>query len=57
MLEGVRDYAILMLSAEGRVMTWNTGPQAMQGYRAQDVIGQSVLALLYRGRSGDPKAL
>ncbi|MGZ8405177.1 MAG: PAS domain-containing sensor histidine kinase [Nitrospira sp.] len=40
-LEGVRDYAILMLSPEGRILTWNAGAQAMKGYRAQDIIGQS----------------
>ena len=39
-LEGVRDYAILMLSAEGRVLTWNAGAQAMKGYSAQEIIGQ-----------------
>jgi PAS domain S-box-containing protein len=40
-LEGVRDYAILMLSPEGRIMTWNAGAQAMKGYAAQEIIGQS----------------
>ncbi|MGZ8386510.1 MAG: PAS domain-containing sensor histidine kinase [Nitrospira sp.] len=40
-LEGVRDYAILMLSPEGRILTRNAGAQEMQGYRAQDIIGQS----------------
>ena len=39
-LEGVRDYAILMLSPEGRVLTWNAGAETMKGYRAQDIIGQ-----------------
>ena len=41
MLEGVQDYAILMLSPEGRIMTWNAGAQAMKGYGAQEIIGQS----------------
>jgi PAS domain S-box-containing protein len=39
-LGGVRDYAIIMLSPEGRILTWNAGAQAMKGYRAQDIIGQ-----------------
>ena len=39
-LEGVRDYAILMLSPEGRVLTWNAGAQAMKGYGAEEIIGQ-----------------
>jgi PAS domain S-box-containing protein len=39
-LEGVRDYAILMLSPDGIVLTWNSGAEAMKGYRASDIIGQ-----------------
>jgi PAS domain S-box-containing protein len=39
-LEGVHDYAILMLSPEGRVLTWNAGAQTMRGYGAQEIIGQ-----------------
>ena len=39
-LEGVRDYAILMLSAEGRILTWNAGAQTMRGYAADEIIGQ-----------------
>lgn len=41
-LEGVRDYAILMLSPDGRILTWNTGAQAMKGYDAQEIVGQHV---------------
>jgi PAS domain S-box-containing protein len=40
-LGGVRDYAILMLSPEGRILTWNAGAQTMRGYEAQEIIGQS----------------
>jgi PAS domain S-box-containing protein len=39
-LGGVRDYAIIMLSPEGRILTWNAGAEAMKGYRADDIIGQ-----------------
>jgi PAS domain S-box-containing protein len=39
-LEGVHDYAILMLSPEGRILTWNAGAQTMRGYGAQEIIGQ-----------------
>ena len=40
-LEGVQDYAIFMLSPEGKILTWNAGAQAMKGYGAQEIIGQS----------------
>ncbi|MGC3975396.1 MAG: PAS domain-containing sensor histidine kinase [Nitrospira sp.] len=39
-LEGVRDYAILMLSPEGRILTWNAGAQSMKGYTPQEIVGQ-----------------
>ncbi|AUX44499.1 hypothetical protein SOCE26_059630 [Sorangium cellulosum] len=39
LIEGVRDYAIFMLDAEGRVATWNAGAQQIKGYSAQEVIG------------------
>ncbi len=39
-LEGVHDYAILMLSPEGRILTWNAGAQTMRGYGAQKIIDQ-----------------
>src|SRR5690606_26225972 len=38
--EGVRDYAIFMLDAEGRVISWNTGAELIKGYRADEIIGQ-----------------
>jgi PAS domain S-box-containing protein len=39
-LEGIRDYAILMLSPEGRILTWNAGAQSMKGYAPQEILGQ-----------------
>lgn len=40
MVEGVQDYAILMLDAAGRVATWNAGAQRFKGYAAQEIIGR-----------------
>src|SRR5690606_22782018 len=42
MIEQVRDYAIFMLSSEGRVATWNYGAQRIKGYSAAEVIGRHV---------------
>jgi PAS domain S-box-containing protein len=39
LVQGVRDYAIYMISPEGLVTNWNTGAQAIKGYEAQEVIG------------------
>lgn len=41
LVEDVRDYAIYMLDPEGRVTTWNTGAERIQGYRAKEIIGKS----------------
>jgi len=39
-VEGVKDYAILMLDPEGRVASWNAGAERIKGYRAEEIIGQ-----------------
>ncbi len=40
LVEGVRDYAIFMLDANGRVATWNGGAERIKGYAADEIIGQ-----------------
>jgi PAS domain S-box-containing protein len=40
MVSGVKDYAIYMLDAEGRVISWNAGAERIKGYRAGEIIGQ-----------------
>ena len=34
------DYSIFALSPDGIVMTWNPGGERIQGYRADEIIGQ-----------------
>jgi PAS domain S-box-containing protein len=41
LIEGVQDYAILMLDPSGHVNSWNSGAQRILGYTAAEVIGQS----------------
>jgi PAS domain S-box-containing protein len=36
----VKDYAILMLDADGMVATWNVGAQRLKGYQPDEIIGQ-----------------
>src|SRR4051812_50120635 len=40
LVENVTDYAILMLSPEGRVTTWTEGAERMLGWAEDDVVGQ-----------------
>ncbi len=39
-VSNVKDYAILMLDPEGRVVSWNEGAERIKGYRAEEIIGQ-----------------
>jgi PAS domain S-box-containing protein len=40
LVENVRDYAILLLDAEGSVSTWNAGAERITGYAAEDIVGR-----------------
>jgi PAS domain S-box-containing protein len=40
LIGGVKDYAIFMLSASGKVMTWNEGAERIKGYEASEIIGR-----------------
>ena len=39
LVSNVKDYAILMLDPEGRVVSWNEGAARIKGYNAQEIIG------------------
>jgi PAS domain S-box-containing protein len=40
MVDGVRDYAIFLLSPEGVVQSWNQGAERIKGYAPHEIIGQ-----------------
>ncbi len=40
LVESVRDCAIYMLDAKGRVATWNAGAEHIEGFKADEVIGK-----------------
>ncbi|MGP8049156.1 MAG: PAS domain-containing protein [Desulfobaccales bacterium] len=40
LVDGVKDYAIFMLDAAGRVVSWNEGAQRIKGWTAEEIIGQ-----------------
>lgn len=39
-LEAARDYAIYMLDPEGRIMSWSVGARRLEGYEAEEIMGQ-----------------
>jgi PAS domain S-box-containing protein len=40
LVEGVMDYAIIMLDPSGYVMSWNQGAERIKGYRSEEIIGK-----------------
>lgn len=46
LVDGVRDYALYMLDAEGRIATWNSGAERITGYTAEEAIGQTTDIIL-----------
>jgi PAS domain S-box-containing protein len=46
LVEGVKDYAILMLDPGGHIASWNTGAERIFGYRTNEAVGRH-LSILY----------
>ncbi len=42
LVEGIKDYAIFMLDAQGFVVTWNKGAENIKGYTDAEIIGKHV---------------
>ena len=40
LVDGVKDYAILMLDPAGHITTWNAGAERIKGYTAEEIIGK-----------------
>ncbi len=40
LVEGVKDYEIVMLDTRGRVASWNSGAERIKGYTADEIIGR-----------------
>jgi len=52
LVESVVDYAIYLISLDGRVLTWNSGAERLKGYRADEIIGRS-FSLFYAPEDRD----
>jgi PAS domain S-box-containing protein len=40
LVDGVKDFAILMLDTTGHVVTWNAGAELINGYRRDEIVGE-----------------
>ena len=59
LVESVRDYAIFMLDAHGRVASWNAGAEEIKGYHRDEVLGED-MAIFYTAEdraAGRPQRL
>ena len=41
LVDGVKDYALLMLDPTGNVTSWNAGAEHIHGYTAEEIVGQN----------------
>jgi PAS domain S-box-containing protein len=59
LVQGVEDYAIFLLDADGRVASWNTGAQRIKGYAESEVIGRPYAVFFTEedARAGRPDRL
>jgi PAS domain S-box-containing protein len=57
LVDGVQDYAILMLDPEGLITTWNAGAERLKGWKAEEVIGRhySIFATPEAKEAGAPE--
>jgi PAS domain S-box-containing protein len=56
MVSGIKDYAIFMLDVDGRIVSWNSGAQAILGYSSGEVLGRYFDLFYRREDSGDAAA-
>jgi len=58
LIEGVKDYAIVMMDPQGRVASWTACAERIKGYRAGEILGKSFACFytpedLERGHPGE----
>jgi PAS domain S-box-containing protein len=45
LVNGVQDYAIIMLDPKGQIASWNAGAERISGYSAEEILGKPLLVL------------
>ena len=41
MIAEIQDYAIILMDAEGTILTWNKGAEKIKGYKEDEILGQN----------------
>jgi PAS domain S-box-containing protein len=42
LVDNIKDYAIVMLDAEGKILRWNEGASGISGYKSEEIVGKHV---------------
>ncbi|MGZ4098889.1 MAG: PAS domain-containing sensor histidine kinase, partial [Bacteroidia bacterium] len=42
LIEGIRDYSIIMVDPQGYVLNWNSGAEKIKGYKAEEIMGKHI---------------
>lgn len=40
LVDGIKDYALVMLDPDGNVISWNAGAESIHGYQSREIIGK-----------------
>lgn len=56
LIESVTDYAIFLVDAAGKIITWNNGAERLTGYSESDAIGKEYLSIVPLGPKDEPQA-
>jgi PAS domain S-box-containing protein len=42
MVSEVKDYAIILLDKDGKILDWNKGAEKLKGYKAEEILGKTI---------------
>jgi len=45
LVDGVHEYALILLDCKGNVVSWNAGAERVKGYKAEEIVGRSFSVL------------
>ena len=54
MIREIQDYAIILLDADGTILTWNKGAESIKGYKENEIVGQN-FRIFYLPRDREEK--
>lgn len=53
-VDGIKDYAIILLTPDGKISSWNTSAQVLKGYTEQEILGQHFSIFFEKEEQSNP---